>query len=98
MPNEGFKPFVEAWAVYDGLELVFDDECALQTLQGDLVMWGNDAGRTNTETKEYAAEGAIIEAMGAFDGLAGSAMAMSGTIGFTDEGAPATAPGVLVIG
>jgi|GEM_PF-1573423 len=98
VPAEGFNPFIEVWAVYDGLELVFDDECAMETLQGNLVMWGHDAGRTNKETKEYAATGYVLEALEAFDGLAGSGMAMSGTVLFTEEGAPSTAPGILQIG
>lgn len=97
-PNEEFNPFIEAWAVYDGLELVFDDECAMQTLEGELVMWGHHTGRTNKETKEYAATGKVLEAYGAFDGFAGSDDAMSGTVLFTEEGAPDTAPGTLVIG
>ena len=97
-PNEGFNPFIEAWAVYDGLELVFDDECAMQTLEGDLVMWGHHTGRTNKETKEYAATGKVLEAFGAFDGYAGSDDVMSGTVLFDVEGAPDTAPGIIVIG
>jgi hypothetical protein len=97
-PNEGFNPFVEAWAVYDGLELVFDDECAMQTLEGELVMWGHHTGRTNRETKEYAAAGKVLEAYGAFDGYAGSDDVMSGTVLFDDEGAPETAPGIIAIG
>jgi hypothetical protein len=97
-PDEGYNPFIEAWAVYDGLELAFDDECAMQTLEGNLVMWGHDSGRTNRETKEYAGTGYVLEAAEAFDGLAGSGMAMSGTVLFDEEGAPVSAPGVLEIG
>ena len=97
-PNEGFNPFIEAWAVYDGLELVFDEECAMQTLEGELVMWGHHTGRTDKETKEYAATGKVLEAFGAFDGYAGTDDAMSGTVLVTEEGAPSTAPGTLVIG
>jgi hypothetical protein len=97
-PDGGYNPFIEAWAVYDDLELAFDDDCAMQSLEGDLVMWGHDSGRTNTETKEYAATGYVLEAIEAFDGLAGSDMAMGGTVLFTDDGAPDTAPGTLVIG
>jgi hypothetical protein len=98
VPNEGYNPFIEAWAVYDGLELVFDEGCALETLEGDLVMWGHDAGRADTASKDYAGTGYVIEALDGFDGFAGSGMAMSGTILFDDEGAPQTAPGVLEIG
>ncbi len=98
VPNEGYNPFIEAWAVYDGLELTFDDECAMQTLEGDLVMWGHDAGRTDKETKEYAAMGNVLEAQDAFAGLAGSVMSMNGTVLFDEEGAPSTAPGTLEIG
>lgn len=97
-PAEEYGPFIEVWAVYDGLELVFDDECAMQTLEGDLVMWGHDAGRTDRGTMEYAARGNVLTAVETFDGLAGSEMAMSGTVVLTDEGAPQTAPGTLVIG
>ena len=97
-PNEGFNPFIEAWAVYDGLELVFDDECAMQTLEGELVMWGHHTGRTNKEAKEYAAAGKVLEALGPLDGFAGSYDVMGGTVLFDEEGAPDTAPGTLVIG
>ena len=97
-PDEGYNPFVEAWAVYDGLELAFDEECAMETLDGELVMWGHDSGRTDTATKEYAATGYVLGALAAFDGLAGREMAMGGTVLFTDEGAPDTAPGTLEIG
>jgi len=97
-PDEGYNPFIEAWAVYDGLELVFDDECAMETLEGNLVMWGHDAGRTDKATKEYAATGNVLAAVEAFDGLAGSDMAMNGTVLFTEENAPESAPGILQIG
>ena len=97
-PNEGYNPFIEAWAVYDGLELVFDPQCAMEKLEGNLVMWGHDSGRTNKETKEYAATGSVLEAIAGFDGLAGSGMAMSGTVLFDAEGAPSTAPGIIQIG
>ena len=97
-PNEGFNPFIEAWAVYDGLELVFDDECAMQTLVGELVLWGHHTGLTITSTMEYAASGKVLEALGPFDGFAGSDDVMGGTVLFDEEGAPDTAPGVLVIG
>jgi len=97
-PAEEYNPFIEAWAVYDGLELAFDDQCAMETLEGDLVMWGHDAGRTDKATKEFAAKGNILEAREAFDGLAGSDMSMSGTVIFNDEGAPVSAPGILQIG
>lgn len=98
VPNDGYNPFIEAWAVYDGLELVFDEECAMQKLEGDLVIWGHDSGRTDKESKEYAATGYVLDALGGFEGLAGSGMAMSGTVLFTPDGAPSTAPGILQIG
>jgi hypothetical protein len=98
VPDEGYNPFIEAWAVYEGLELLFDDECAMTKLEGDLVMWGHDSGRTDKETKGYAATGYVLEALEGFDGLAGSEMAMSGTVLFDPEGAPESAPGILQIG
>ena len=70
----------------------------METLDGELVMWGHDSGRTDTATKEYAATGYVLGALAAFDGLAGREMAMGGTVLFTDEGAPDTAPGTLEIG
>ena len=94
---ESIKPFREVWAVYDGLEVAFDDECALATFEGTPIMWGLNAGRTDTETMEYAATGIVMEALGAFDGLAGSDMAMSGQIE-QENGENQAAPGVLRIG
>lgn len=92
-----FRPFREVWAVYDGLEVAFDDECALATFEGAPIMWGLNAGRTNTETMEYAATGIVMEALGDFDGLAGSDMAMAGQIEQVD-GENQAAPGILQIG
>ena len=94
---ESSRPFREVWAVYDGLEVAFDDECALATFEGAPIMWGLNAGQTNTETMEYAATGVVMEALGGFDGLAGSGMAMSGQVE-QEDGENQAAPGTLLIG
>jgi hypothetical protein len=90
--------FIEIWAVYDGLEIAFDEECAMETFQGDLVMWGHDAGVSDFEALEYAMTGTVVEAFGDYADLAGQPVAMSGTFSLTPDGSPETAPGVLVIG
>ena len=96
-PAEGFGPFNEVWAVYDGLEVAFDDDCEVATFEGDPILWGLNAGLVDTETMGYAATGLVTGAHGAFDGLVGNDMAMNGTIVTADDGAR-TAPGTLVIG
>ena len=96
---EGSGAFIEIWAVYDGLEIAYDEECATETYEGDLVMWGHDAGVSDFDAKEYAMTGTIAEAFGDYADLAGESVAMSGTFTLDEEtGAPLTAPGVLEIG
>ena len=95
---EGSGAFIEIWAVYDGLELAYDDDCAPVTYAGDLVMWGHDAGVSDYEAQEYAMAGTIVEAFGEHADLAGQPVAMSGTFTMTEDGDPATAPGVIEIG
>ena len=95
---EGSGAFLEIWAVYDGLEIGFDEECALTTYAGDLVMWGHDAGLSQYDAQEYAMTGTVVEAFGDYADLAGSGVAMSGTFTVDEEGNPLTAPGVLEIG
>jgi hypothetical protein len=95
---EGSGAFIEIWAVYDGLELAYDDACAPTTYEGELVMWGHDAGISHYDAKEYAMNGTVVEAFGDYADLAGSDVAMSGTFTTTEDGAPLTAPGMLEIG
>jgi len=96
-PEAPFAAFNEIWAVYDGLELAFDDECAVETLEGDLVLWGHDAGLLNTETAEFEMSGTVMGGSHDFEGLAGDSVHMSGTVLFSDEGAPQSAPGEFSI-
>ena len=95
---EGQGSFIEIWAVYDGLDITFDAECALETFAGDLVMWGHDAGVSDYEAQEYAMTGTVVEAFGDYADLAGESVAMSGTFTMDDEGNFLTAPGVIEIG
>lgn len=95
---EGSGAFIEVWAVYDGLEIAYDEECATETYDGDLVMWGHDAGVSDYDAQQYAMTGMVVEAFGDYADLAGSDVAMSGTFTLTEDGAPLTAPGVLEIG
>lgn len=89
----------ELWAIYDGLELVFDEECAVQTFEGSAVMLGHDYGRANfAEGPDYRLTGTVLEASGDFADLVGQPMEVNGIIEFSDEGAPTAAPGELVIG
>ena len=85
MAPESVRPFREVWAVYDGLEVAFDDECALATFEGAPIMWGLNAGRTNAETMEYAATGIVMEALGAFDGVLGTGLLEAGGEESLDE-------------
>ena len=96
--EEGMGAFIEIWAVYDGLELTYDDECATQAYDGDLVMWGHDAGLSDREAQEYSMTGTVVEAFGDYADLAGEPIYMSGTFTLTEEGGPATAPGTIEIG
>lgn len=97
-PPEGSGAFIEIWAVYDGLEISYDEECATETYEGDLVMWGHDAGLSDYVAQEYAMTGTIVEAFGDYADLAGSTVAMNGTFTVDEDGNPLTAPGVLEIG
>lgn len=97
-PGEGTGAFIEIWAIYDGLELAYDDDCAPQTFDGDLVMWGHDAGLSDRVAQEYSMTGNVVEAFGDYAELTGQPIYMSGTFTLTDEGAPLTAPGVIEFG
>jgi hypothetical protein len=94
---EGTGMFNEVWAVYDGLEIIFDEECALQAYEGDLVLWGLDHGAADMEAASYQMTGEVMEAVGPFEGLAGKDVYMSGTF-FTNDDGVEQAPGVLEIG
>ena len=97
-PGEGMGAFIEIWAVYDGLELTYTDDCAPETFDGDLVMWGHDAGLSDRVAQEYSMTGSVVEAFGDYADLTGQPIYMSGTFTLTEEGGPATAPGVIEIG
>ena len=88
-------PFIEIWAVYDGLDISFDEDCAMEAFEGDLVMWGHDAGVSDSDAQEYEMAGTVVEAFGDHADLAGSDVVMSGSFTLTPDGAPLTAPGVL---
>ena len=96
--EEGMGAFIEIWAVYDGLELAYDEDCATETYQGDLVMWGHDAGLSDRVAQEYSMTGTVVEGFGDYADLAGQPIYMSGTFTLTEEGGPATAPGTIEIG
>lgn len=85
----------EIWAIYDGLELVFDDECAIETFEGDLVLWGHDYGAATLP--DFVLNGTVIEASDDFADYAGRDVTISGTVELTEEGAPSAAPGEFVI-
>jgi len=95
---EGSGAFIEIWAIYDGFDATFDDECALEALEGDLVIWGHDAGVSNYDAQEYAMTGTVVEGFGDYSDLAGADVVMSGTFTVDDEGNPLTAPGTIEIG
>lgn len=96
-PAEGVAAFNEVWAIYDGLQLAFDEACAVETFDGDLVLWGLDHGTADLGAMTYEMTGPVMEALGAFDGLAGETVSMSGTI-VVNEDAPDQAPGIFQIG
>ena len=85
----------EIWAIYDGLELLFDDECAIETFEGDLVLWGHDYGVATLP--DFVLNGTVIEASADFTELAGHDVTISGVVDLTEEGAPSAAPGEFVI-
>jgi hypothetical protein len=95
---DGSGAFIEIWAVYDGLELAYDDDCAPVTYAGDLVMWGHDAGVSDLEAQAYSMTGSVAEAFGDYADLAGQDVAMSGSFTMDDDGNFLTAPGALEIG
>jgi len=97
-PPEGSGAFIEIWTVYDGLEIAYDEECVPLTWEGDLVMWGHDAGLSQYDAQEYAMTGTVVEAFGDYADLAGKDVVMSGTFSVDEEGNPSTAPGVIEIG
>ena len=94
---EGTGMFNEVWAVYDGLDIAFDEACALQTYEGDLVLWGLDHGTADETAAAYEMTGEVMEAVGPFEGLAGESLYMSGTFFATEDGVT-KAPGTLEIG
>jgi hypothetical protein len=96
--EEGMGAFIEIWAVYDDLELAYDDDCGTETFEGDLVMWGHDAGLSDRVAQEYSMTGTVVEAFGDYADLAGQPIFMNGIFTLTEEGGPATAPGVIEIG
>jgi hypothetical protein len=96
-PAEGTGAFNEVWAIYDGLELVFSADCAVESFTGDLVLWGLDHGTADLEAATYQMSGPVMEAMGPFEGLAGKAVSMSGSFSENPDGV-LQAPGVLQIG
>ena len=97
-PEEGTGAFIEIWAIYDGLELAYDAECAPEAFEGDLVMWGHDAGLSDRDAQAYSMTGTVVEAFGDYADLAGQPIYMSGTFTLTEDGGPETAPGVIEFG
>ena len=63
---------------------------------------GADQGHAGPVAKAqpfaYAMTGSVVEAFGAYADLAGQPIYMSGTFTLTDDGGPATAPGVIEFG
>jgi len=90
--------FIEIWAIYDGLQLDFDADCAAVTYAGDLAMWGHDAGISDFEAKSYSMTGSVVEGFGDYADLTGESVAMQGTFTLDPDGNPLTAPGVIEIG
>lgn len=91
--EEPLGSFLEVWAVYDWLELVHGADCALEKLEGDLVMWGHDYGTGNTDTATYAMTGTVVEGFGDYADLAGHEVEMSGTFFHDKELGLDRAPG-----
>ena len=90
----------EIWALYDGLDLTFDEECAISTFDGDAVMWGHDYGLMDLAVgPEFVLRGWVIEADDDFADLVGEDVVISGTVEMDPEtGAPLAAPGEFVVG
>ena len=87
----------ELWAIYDGLDLTFDEDCAIETFEGDALMWGHDYGVANfAETLDYHMAGTVLEAFGDFADLAGHPMQVNGTVVMGEAG-PEGAPGTFTV-
>ena len=69
-------PFIEIRAVYDGLEIAFDEECVMEAFEGDMVMWGHDAGVSDSDAKEYAMTDTVVGAYGDYADLTGESLVM----------------------
>jgi len=91
-----YGSFMEVWAIYDGLEVVFDEECELQSLDGELLFWGHDYGTGNDDEAVFQMTGEVIEAYGDYAELAGRPIEMNGT--FYEQDERLYAPGVFTIG
>jgi hypothetical protein len=96
-PAEPLSAFNEIWAVYEGLDVTFGEDCTMETYEGDLVLWGHDTGTGDMEAGTYEMTGTVVEAFGDYEALAGSSVAMHGTFGVNADGV-LEAPGVLEIG
>ena len=90
--------FIEIWAIYDGLEITYGEECAPESLEGELVMWGHDAGVSDFGAKEFAMTGKVVESSGDYSDLAGADVVMNGTFTMDEDGNLLTAPGTIEIG
>ncbi len=102
------KPFVEQpnaesvlfageiWAIYDKLDLVFNDTGALTTFEpGTILLSGHDTGNVTLANNEYRLNGTVEEARGVFADWIGRQVHMRGDVEFYPFGAPRFAPGTL---
>jgi hypothetical protein len=88
----------EIWAIYDGLELTFDEDCAVKTFEGSALLWGHDYGVADfTESPDYLLGGLVREARGVFADLAGRRIEFRGSVVMGEAG-PESSPGEVAIG
>lgn len=91
--GENSPSFIEVWAIYDGLEVAFDPECAMTTYEGEMAMWGHDYGTADIEASTFEMTGTVAEAYGEFADLVGHEIEMNGSFYIDPETELEKAPG-----
>lgn len=88
--------FGERWAIYHGLDFTFDENGFLtEFVPGPTALWGYDAGVVSFANVTYRMNGSVEDASAEFAEWIGRNVHMSGTIEFSDAGAPLYAPGMF---
>ncbi len=89
--------FGEIYEIYETLEFKFVDGILTCFNPGAIVLKGTDEGSTNLKNSHYRMNGVVTETNEDFAKWLGRSVHMSGTIIWTDFGAPQNAPGTFRI-